>query len=258
MHQYDFVMCAMLAGSKVPGERSEGSWRAGGSTVQQNGVGAKQEGDGAPGFCGRNTTPPADTWPADQQQTPRQSPVRPRSRATDSGSDSSSPKAREIEDCYLRSAATNAYSALWADAGDAEGEALPKGKARGKDGYTGALAPGGRPREPPAHKASGMMASRGMMLVLGGRGAGPVHNNPPFRRRVNMALRGVACVPMGLLPGPQSGAIEEYSNMAATKKKHVMDKDRRMQNTPLGFVVPEGGAAVAAAEPHFTDLEEVL
>jgi hypothetical protein len=103
-----------------------------------------------------------------------------------------------------------------------------------------------------------MMASRGRMLVLGGRGAGPMHNNPPFKRRVNMALRGVACVTMGLLPGPQSGAIEEYSNMAATKKKHVMDKDRRMQNTPLGFVVPEGGAAVVAAEPHFTDLEEVL
>ena len=106
MHQYDFGMCAMLAGSKVPGERSEGSWRAGGITVQHNSVGAEQEGDGAPGFCWRNTTPPADTWPADQQQTPRQSPVRPRSRATDSGSDSSSPKAREIEDCYLRSAAT--------------------------------------------------------------------------------------------------------------------------------------------------------
>ena len=46
--------------------------------------------------------------------------------------------------------------------------------------------------------------------------------------------------------------------MATTKKKHVLDQDRRIQNTPLGFVVPEGDASVAAAKPHFTELEEVL
>ena len=73
-----------------------------------------------------------------------------------------------------------------------------------------------------------------------------------------MALKGVGRVPMGLLPGPHVGQNTTYINLGATRRTHVLDKDRRMQSTPLGFVVPEPEAVPATANPHFTTIEEIL
>ena len=100
------------------------------------------------------------------------------------------------------------------------------------------LAPCGHPATPPARSLGGMMARKSRMVVLNGKYAGHVHKEaPPLRRRVSMALKGSARTPLGLLPGSCADMNVGYSNMAATKKKHVLDQDRRMQNTPLGFVV---------------------
>ena len=101
MHQYEFGMCALRAADQPPTRRSEGSWRARHDAGRQDNNVMSQEEEPAPGFEGRNSSPPADTWPTEQHQTPEQLPKKPQFRVSLDGSFPNSPKAMEIEDRYM-------------------------------------------------------------------------------------------------------------------------------------------------------------
>ena len=108
-----------------------------------------QEEEPAPGFEGRNSSPPADTWPTEQHQTPEQLPKQPQFRVSLDGSSPNSPKAMEIEDRYRQASNANMYSALWGDVVDEEVNA-PARRTRGSEvKYSEALALYQPPDTPP-------------------------------------------------------------------------------------------------------------